>query len=124
MPFVVNLGGEGEEPNALNQQHAPQWTPARELSRGGDAAHGASTFADLLEAGEDFLLCRNERVALPDACVDRVVTNNVRVYPHDADRPSNDWFGPWVVESEITRILRPGGEWYHSEERVPPGSFG
>src|SRR4051794_34015439 len=96
-PFVVNLGGEGEQPDILNQQPAwaaePTWFTTKRES-----------LLDLLRRGHTFLLCPNDALTLPDECVDTVFTTSV---PVDV----TTWRGPGVQSSEIRRILKPGGIW-------------
>ena len=70
----MNLGGEGEEPGALNQQPGRHWFRARVVVRA-----PSRTFGDLADANERFLLCPNTHLALPDDCADVVVTNGVPV---------------------------------------------
>lgn len=98
--FVVNLGGEGEVPGALNQQGPWVLTPGWRSSQGG------RTMAELYADGHCFLICPNDAITLPDECVDQVVTNSV---PIDV----RTWMGPGVQSSEIRRILKSGGRWYH-----------
>ncbi|MCU0704794.1 MAG: hypothetical protein MUF18_12520 [Fimbriiglobus sp.] len=98
--FLVNLGGEGEVQGALNQQGP--WV----LGPGWVSSQTGRTLAELYADGHRFLICPNNVIALPDACVDEVVTNSV---PIDV----NTWLGPGVQSSEIRRILKVGGKWYH-----------
>src|SRR5947209_3018670 len=101
MRFRVNLGGEGEVADALNQQG--RWIivyPAWHSSQTGQS------LADLVRAGTEFLVCDNVRLSLPDACCDEVVTNSV---PIDVATS----LGPGVQTSEVQRILKTGGAWIH-----------
>jgi hypothetical protein len=100
-PFRINLGGEGEEPGALNQQGP--WVILRPLWR---SSRSGITFSDLVAAGHDFLICPNTAIPLGDGSVDEVITNGVPV-----DVVS--LFGPGVQSSEVRRILKPGGSWIH-----------
>jgi hypothetical protein len=94
--FVINLGGEGEIPGVLNQQRpfalSSNWLSVSQ-----------QTIARLVAAGHTFLICPNDAIALPDGCVDEVVTNSV---PVDTTHP---FYGPGVQTSEVKRILKPGG---------------
>lgn len=97
----VNLGGEGEEPDVINQQGPwvildPRWRSSR----------SGQTFADLVAAGHVFLICGNLTLPFPDDSVDVVITNGVPI-----DR--NSLLGPGVQSPEIRRILKPGGIWVH-----------
>jgi hypothetical protein len=96
--FAINLGGEGEIPDILNQQRADAVKP-------GWFSVSGKTLAELIVAGHRFLICPNDAIALPDECVDVVYTNNV---PVDTSHP---WYGPGVQSSEIRRILKSGGVW-------------
>jgi hypothetical protein len=100
-PFRVNLGGEGEEPGVLNQQG--RWVL---LVPGWQSSRTAQSFADLVAAGLDFLICDNTALPFPDDTLDEVITNGVPV-----DRVS--MYGPGVQSSEIRRILKAGGVWTH-----------
>jgi hypothetical protein len=101
MPFRVNLGGEGEVPGVLNQQG--RWVV---LHAGWRSSQMGQTFADLVRAGHEFLICDNTQLPLPDGCCDEVITNSV---PIDWTTP----FAPGVQTSEVQRILKPGGVWVH-----------
>ena len=94
---IINLGGEGEVPGALNQQPPGALTPSW-------LALSGRTVAGLAAAGVPFLICPNTALAVPDDSVDQVVTNNVPV-----DKASV--LGPGVQSSEIRRILKAGGVW-------------
>ena len=101
MAFVVNLGGEGEVPGALNQQEGPHLDRGRPLAR-----DHARTFGEEIDADAPFLLCPNDALALPDGCADAVVSNGVPIGKTGLRRSG-------IVPSEIDRILRPGGTWTH-----------
>lgn len=103
MPFRINLGGEGEVSGFLNQQG--RWII---LMSGWRSSRTGQSFADLVQAGHDFLLADNLRLPLPDDVVDEVFTNNIP--PVD----SATWLGPTVQSSEIRRILKSGGRWFHN----------
>ena len=98
-PYRVNLGGEGEDSTALNQQGP--WA----LRPGWAASRTAQTLDQLVAAGHAFLICDNLAIPLPDDCADEVITNSV---PVDV----MTWLGPGVQSSEIQRILKPGGRWF------------
>jgi hypothetical protein len=97
-PYRVNLGGEGEVQEALNQQGPWALQPGWSSSRTGQPLE------QLVAAGHEFLLCDNLTVPLPDGCADEVLTNSV---PVDV----TTWLGPGVQSGEIRRILKPGGVW-------------
>lgn len=97
--FRVNLGGEGEEPGALNQQGP--WV----LDATWQSSNTAQTLAGLCAAGHDFLICPNAALALPDECADEVITNNLP--PFD----SITFLGPTVQTTEVQRILKSGWVW-------------
>jgi hypothetical protein len=103
MPFLINLGGEGEVPGVLNQQE--RWVV---LGAGWRSSRTLQTFKDLVRAGHTFLICENVGLALPDDCCDEVITNNIP--------PVNSvtWLGPSVQFGEISRILKSGGHWVHN----------
>ena len=101
--LVLNLGGEGEVPDVINQQGPwvildPRWRSSRE----------GKTFAELVADGHVFLICDNTALPFPDEAVDAVYTNGVPV-----DRVS--LLGPGVQSSEIKRILKRGGEWRYDD---------
>ena len=102
MPFRINLGGEGEIPDVLNQQG--RWV----ASPGWRASGTNQSFDDLVRVGHNFLIADNVRLSLPDDSVDEVITNNIP--PVD----SRTWLGPTVQTSEIQRILKAGGRWVHN----------
>jgi hypothetical protein len=95
----LNLGGEGELPDVINQQ--PQWvtSPQARSSVG-------TRLSALIAGGNDFLFCRNTALPFPDQSVDVVFSDGV---PIDI----NTWLGPGVQSTEIERILKSGGEWQH-----------
>ena len=97
-PYRVNLGGEGEEPGALNQQGP--WA----LNANWTSSRTGRTLAQLVGDGHEFLICDNPTIPLPDGCAEEVVTNSV---PIDL----NTWLGPGVQSNEIRRILKAGGIW-------------
>ena len=98
----LNLGGEGEEPDCINQQ--PPWVD-----------HGNLTFAAPGNRPADaharrhpvHLFCENTALPLPGSTVDEIVTNGV---PVDQGRT---WLGPTLDSNEIKRVLNRGGAWYH-----------
>lgn len=99
-PFtVINLGGEGEVPDVLNQQRAAALSTAWRSVRG-------LMLEDLAVQGNDFLICPNTTLAINDASVDRVITNSVPIDIMTLGEPG-------VQSSEIRRILVSGGEWFH-----------
>jgi hypothetical protein len=99
VPYIVNLGGEGEVPDVLSPQGPWVFHPTWRSSRTGQ------TLAELVANGHNFLICPNLAVALPDSCADEVITNGLP--PFD----SISFHGPTVQTSEIRRILKSGGIW-------------
>jgi hypothetical protein len=97
-PLRVNLGGEGEDPGALNQQGPWILDPNWRSSRTGE------TLQELLAKGHRFVISSNLALPFAPDSVDEVITNSVPV-----DRTT--FLGPGVQSSEIRRILKPGGGW-------------
>lgn len=100
-PFRVNLGGEGEVPGVLNQQG--RWVVLDPLYR---SSRKVLTFAQMVAAGDEYLIADNTALPLPDECCDEVITN---------DCPPPDtvtYLGPTVQSSEVRRILKSGGRWF------------
>ena len=94
----LNLGGEGEEPNCINQQ--PLWADlSNSISRTGQPLRS------LLHARVPILFCDNTSLCFPDSTVDNVITNGVPV------DQGNTWLGPSIPSAEIKRVLKPGGTW-------------
>ena len=93
----LNLGGEGEEPNCINQQ--PDWRDLNDV-----ASRSGSPLRVILIGGHPFLFCSNLQLPFPDNSVQEVITNGVPV-----DR--NTLWGPGVQSAEISRVLRSGGTW-------------
>jgi hypothetical protein len=96
----LNLAGEGEEPDAINQQ--PEWATSP-LHWG----QVGLSLAPLIAGGKPFLFCRNTDLPFPDGTVDFVVSNNCPI-------DMNTWLGPGVQSSEVHRVLRSGGQWRHN----------
>jgi hypothetical protein len=96
----LNLGGEGEEPNCINQQ--PPWVDlCNSISRNGQPLRS------LTYAQAPFLFCDNTRLPFPDSIIDSVITNSVPV------DQGVTWLGPSLSSNEIKRILKSGGTWYN-----------
>lgn len=93
--FRVNLGGEGEVPDVLNQQG--RWVGAP----GWPSKQAGGTLRGFLLLGHDLLICDNDHIALPDESVDEVITNSV---PVDVV----NWRGPGIQSSEVIRLLLSG----------------
>jgi hypothetical protein len=95
---ALNLGGEGEIPDVINQQGpwalAPSWRSSR---------HG-KTLQELVNDGHVFLIAPNTPLPFPDNSVDLVYTESVPI-------DTTTWLGPGVQSSEIMRILKQGGQW-------------
>lgn len=97
----LNLGGEGEEPDCINQQ--PPWVDLSfSISRNG------LPLSTLSQAGTPLLFCENTSLPFADSTVDAVVTNGV---PIDQVRT---WLGPTLDSREIKRVLKSGSAWYNN----------
>jgi hypothetical protein len=94
----LNLGGEGEEPNCINQQ--PPWADLCDSISGNGQPLRSLTYAKV-----PFLFCDNTSLPFPDSVVDAVITNGVPV------DQGNTWLGPSILSSEIKRVLKSGGTW-------------
>lgn len=95
----LNVGGEGEDPNCINQQ--PPW-----VDLGWTISRNGQPLSTLTQAGIPLLFCDNTCLPFPDATVDHVITNGVPI-----DKGIN-WLGPTVDSREIKRVLKPGGTWH------------
>jgi hypothetical protein len=93
----LNLGGEGEEPDVINQQPERVPSPVHWSALG-------PHLAALVAGGQPFLFCRNGELPFPDGTIDYIFSNNVPIDIHT-------WLGPGVQSSEVYRVLRSGGEW-------------
>ena len=93
----LNLGGEAEASDVINQQ--PEWSHL-----GIPASRTGLTFQSLLQEGTPFLFCENHAMPFPDDSVDEVLTNGVPI-----DRKT--FLGPGISSSEIRRILKSGSCW-------------
>ena len=96
---IINLGGEGEEPDILNQQRPAVLVPDWRSSRDG------LTLADLANK-HNFLICENDLLPIADQSIDLVYTNSVPI-----DR--NSIGGPGILPQDVHRILASGGCWIH-----------
>jgi hypothetical protein len=97
---TINLGGEGEVPNVVNQQR-----PAALSSSWGSWLAG-ETLEQLALKGHDFLISENTSLPFNDDSVDLVITNSVPIDIVSLGQPG-------VQSSEIRRILVSGGQWVH-----------
>ena len=97
---TINLGGEGEVPDVVNQQR-----PAALSSTWASCVRG-DTLEQLTLNGHDFLICENTELPLHDDSVDLVITNSVPIDTVSLGQPG-------VQSSEIRRILVSGGQWVH-----------
>jgi hypothetical protein len=96
----LNLGGEGEESDCINQQ--PPWVDLCDsISRNGQPLRS------LTYARVPVLFCDNTCLCFPDSVVDSIITNGVPV-----DQGAT-WLGPSVSSIEIKRVLKSGGTWYN-----------
>lgn len=96
----LNLGGEGEDPDCINQQ--PPWV---DLSH--PTSRSGQPLRTLTQAGIPFLFCENTLLPFPEGAVDEIVTNGVPI-----DQGAT-WLGPSLDSNEIKRLLKAGGTWYH-----------
>lgn len=99
MLFRLNLGGEGEVPDCINQQ--PPWCDLNSI-----ISRNSLPYRSLSSIGVPFLFCDNVNLCFPDSTVDSVLTNGV---PIDQ---GVTWLGPSIPSSEIKRVLKPNGTWY------------
>lgn len=97
---TINLGGEGEVPDVVNQQRPAALSPTWGSCVAGD------TLEQLALKGHAFLICENTKLPIQDESVDLVITNSV---PIDIVVLGH----PGVQSSEIKRILAFGGQWVH-----------
>lgn len=97
---TINLGGEGEVPDVVNQQRPETLSPNWASSLTGD------TLEQLALQGHDFLICANTDLPINDDSVDLVITNSVPIDTVSLGQPG-------VQSSEIKRILISGGQWIH-----------
>ena len=101
----INLGGEGEVPNVINQQR-----PAV-LSSGWGSAQSGLTLEQLAHQGHDFLICSNVALPIADDSIDLVITNSVPINIIQFGQPS-------VQTCELRRILATPGHWVHDNRVV------
>ncbi len=97
---TINLGGEGEVPNVVNQQRAAA------LSSSWASCVAGDTLEQLALKGHDFLICDNTSLPINDDSVDLVITNSVPIDVASLGQPG-------IQSSEIKRILISGGQWVH-----------
>jgi len=97
---TINLGGEGEVLNVVNQQR-----PAA-LSNTWTSSVTGDSLEQLALKGNDFLICENTGLPINDDSVDLVITNSVPIDMVTLGQPG-------VQSSEIRRILASGGQWVH-----------
>jgi hypothetical protein len=93
----INLGGEGEEQDAINQQ--PDWRDLTAI-----ASRTGTSLKVFLAGGCPFLFCSNTALPFPDNTVDEILTNGVPV-------DQMTIWGSGVQSAEIYRVLRSGGIW-------------
>ena len=101
IPLQINLGGEGEEPDCLNQQ--PFWL---DLAVYVQSRTGISLQIVLNRGDQPYVFCDNRYLPFSSDYFNAVLTNGVPV-----DKIT--LWGPGVQSSEIRRVLRSGGEWIH-----------
>ena len=106
---VVNLGGEGEVPGAINQQPPNSLLPGWGASR---IEVGGKPLVELRSLGQPYVVAENTALPFPNASIDQVITNSV---PIDV----NMTMGPGVQSSEVWRVLKPAGTWLNNGQLVP-----
>jgi hypothetical protein len=94
--FRINLGGEGEILDVINQQCS--WV----LSTSWRTSQGGWTLGRLVNQGNPVLIAENTALPFPDDVMDEVFTNSVPI-----DQVTH--LGPGVQSIEIQRILKSGG---------------
>ena len=99
----VNLGGEGEVPDAVNQQGF--WI----FSTGWASSREGKPLAALRSEGHRFVVSDNRLLPFGNDSVDEVFTNGVPIDGRDT------WLGPPVQSLEAVRILKPGGKWFRDD---------
>ena len=89
--IVINLGGEGEVPGAINVNNplvlAKEWVCSRNGLPLCEVEHG------------DIVICCGDRLPFCSHCAGRIITNSVPI-----DRKT--WAGPGYSSKEIQRIKR------------------
>lgn len=103
---LINIGGEGEVPGAINVQ-----IPSI-FEEGWASSASGQSLSELQAAGNQFVVADNTALPFAGSSVDTVITNNV---PIDI----TTWQGSGVQSSEIIRILAEGGTWINNGAVVP-----
>ena len=102
---IINIGGEGEVPGAVNVQPPfalrPNW-------RSTTVGNPGKTVAELEAEGHRFVIAPNDALPFADGSVDVVHSNSV---PVDV----TTWKGPGVQSADVRRILKPGGRWVRTD---------
>lgn len=104
----VNIGGEGEVPEAINLQG--RWALGRHFGRSQPTPKGepaGQNLAGMLAEGHEFVIYNADTEVLPFTTdsVPRVYTNSVLI-----DAPMGIY--PRILSSEIKRVLQSGGQWF------------
>jgi hypothetical protein len=97
----INLGGEGEVPDAINVQPS-------EIGGRSDLARSHAQNVAVI-SGQSVVRAAGNRLPFATQSVDEVVTNNVPI-----DVPQIGYYGPSFTTVEIQRILKLGGSWWGS----------
>lgn len=100
----LNLGGEGEVPNAINIQ------PATIGGSSGEAVKNAKKIQE--SCGQPVVCATGDKLPFPDNSVDDIFLNNAPL------NGVNGYFGPSFTTDEINRILKPDGNFYHNGQQV------
>jgi hypothetical protein len=100
--LVLNVGGEGEVPGALNVQGRWVLDPSWRSSQGGQ------TLEALQAQGHEFHIVDDmSQLPFKTDSAQTVHTNSVPL-----DRPT--FLGPSPSSSDISRVLGPGGQWFNN----------
>ena len=87
---IINLGGEGEVPHAININHPAILDENWRCSRSG------CPLKEIKERGP-VIICCSDQLPLCDNCADKIIVN-------DAPIDKKTWIGPGYSTEEIKRI--------------------
>jgi hypothetical protein len=103
--IVLNIGGEGEVPGAINFQGP--WILGDGFTFAGAGA--GLTPEQLQAAGNQILVGTNDALPFAPGSVDTVITNNVPIL-----EGGFNYMGPTVWPSQIWQVLSPTGQWINN----------